>query len=140
MRVLRRTAHKCLEDREEDARILRDLSLLANLVRLDPGQSVLSKRRKRGEVVIGLVGQGVPVGKEEDARAAGGFRSTLPVVQVPASAEELPCDLKCNRGLAGSGGQRHQHAVSAGGNGLQNAPDRSLLVEAERPCATLVRV
>src|ERR1700733_1896631 len=138
--VLRRTAHKRLENRKEDAGILRNLALLANLLRFDPGQSVLGKGGARGEVVVGLVGQGVAVCKKEDARSASGFASTLPVVQVPTSAEELPGDLECNRGFTGACGQCQKHAVSTIGNGLQNAADRSLLVETERPCATLVRV
>ena len=41
--VLRRTAHKRLEDRKEDARILRNLALLADLLQLDAGQCVLSE-------------------------------------------------------------------------------------------------
>ena len=68
--VLRRTAHEGLEDGEEQAGILRDLAFLADVLRLDPHHGVL---RERGEVVIGLVGEVVAVGQEEDARAARWF-------------------------------------------------------------------
>ena len=68
--ILRRPAHEGLEDREEQAAVLRHLALLANVVRLDPHQRILGEG---GEGVVGLIGQDVAVGQEENARAARRF-------------------------------------------------------------------
>src|SRR6266404_5832567 len=85
---LRRTAHEGLEDGEEQAGILRDLALFADILRLDANKGVVRERRERREVVVGLVGKVVPVGQEEDSRAPSGLCSTFPVGQVPTCIEE----------------------------------------------------
>ena len=58
-------AHEGLEDREEDAGVLRHAAFLPDFVRLDARQRVLGKGR---EGVVGLIGQDVAVGEEQDAR------------------------------------------------------------------------
>ena len=65
--ILRRSAHEGLKDREEQAAVLRHAALLADVLRRDAHQRVFGKG---GESVIGLVGEDVAVGEEEDARAA----------------------------------------------------------------------
>src|SRR6202034_219108 len=62
-----RTAHESLEDREKDARILRHAAFLADVIRLDAGKRIF---RKIGEFVVGLIGEDIAVGQEQDARAA----------------------------------------------------------------------
>ena len=86
-----------------------------------------------GEGVVGLVGEDVAVGEEEDARAARGLAG-----QVPAAVEELPGDLEGDEGLAGAGGQREQDALLAGGDRLHDALDGDVLVVAARVRAALV--
>ena len=44
--VLRRTAHEGLEDGEEQAGILRNFALLADVLRLDSDQGVFRERRE----------------------------------------------------------------------------------------------
>ena len=129
--ILGRPAHEGLENGEEDAAVFRDLALLADVVRLDADQSVIGERREGSEVVEGLVGKGVAVGKEEDARTSRGWRSTLPVSHIPASVEELPRDLECNRSLSCAGRQCQEQAVLAVFNRLQHSTDRNLLVKAK---------
>ena len=65
--VLRRSAHESLENREEQAAVLGHLALLADVLRGDTHERVLWEG---GERVVSLVGQDVPVGEEENARAA----------------------------------------------------------------------
>ena len=134
--VLRRTAHEGLEDGEEQAGILWDLALLADVLRLDSDHCVIRERGERREIVIGLVGEVVAVGKEENARAACWF-AAFPVGQVPSRIEKFPGDLEGNGCFSGAGGERQQHAVPAVRNSLQHAIDRNLLIEADQPCAAL---
>ena len=105
MPSLRRAAHERLEDGEEQAAVLRHPALLADVVRLDPHQRIFGKG---GEGVVGLVGQDVAVGQEQDARAA---RRLAGHQQIPAAVEQLPGDLKGDEGLARAGGEREQDAV-----------------------------
>ena len=116
--VLRRAAHERLEDREEEAAVLRHLALLADVVRVDPHQRIFGEG---GEGVVGLVGEDVAVGEEQDARAARRLAA-----QVPAAVEELPGDLEGDEGLAGAGGEREQDA--------RRARRRSLPARARRRC------
>ena len=116
--VLRRPAHEGLEDREEQAAVLRHLALLANVVRLDPHQRILGER---GEGVVSLIGEDVAVGEEQDARPARRFAA-----QIPAAMKELPGDLKRDEGLARAGGEREQDALLA--------PPRSPPARARRRC------
>ena len=92
--VLRRAAHEGLEDREEQAAVLRHLALLADVLRLDPHQRILGEG---GEGVVGLIGEDVAVGEEQDARAARRLAA-----QVPAAVEQLPGDLGRNYGVTHS--------------------------------------
>ena len=101
--VLRRAAHEGLEDGEEEAAVLGHLALLADVLRRDAHQRVLGEG---GEGVVGLVGEDVAVGQEQDARAARRLAA-----QVPAAVEELPGDLEGDEGLAGAGGEREQDAL-----------------------------
>ena len=103
--VLRRPAHEGLEDGEEQAAVLRHLALLADVLRLDPHQRVFGKG---GKGVVGLIGENVAVGEEQNARAARRLAA-----QVPAAVEQLPRDLKRDEGLAGAGGEREQDALLA---------------------------
>ena len=86
-----------------------------------------------GEGVVGLVGEDVAVGEEQDARAARRLAA-----QVPAAVEQLPCDLKGDEGLARAGGEREQDALLVGGDGLQHALDGDVLVVAALEIAALV--
>ena len=101
--VLRRAAHEGLEDGEEQAAVLRHLAFLADVVRLDAHQRVLGEG---GEGVVSLIRQDVPVGEEQDARAARRLAA-----QVPAAVKQFPRDLKGDEGLARAGGQREQDAL-----------------------------
>ena len=65
--ILGRPAHEGLEDGEEDAAVLRHLALLADVIRRDAHQRIFREGR---EGVVGLVGQNVAVGQEQDARPA----------------------------------------------------------------------
>ena len=65
--ILRRAAHEGLEDREEQAAVLRHLALLADVLRRDPHHRIFGKG---GEGVVSLIGQNVAVGQEQDARPA----------------------------------------------------------------------
>jgi hypothetical protein len=118
-------AHEGLEDREEDAAVLRDLALSAHLVRGDPDQGIF---REGGEGVVGLVGEDVAVGEEQDARPTGWLTVGFPVAQVPAALEELPGDLEGDEGLARAGGQRQQDALPLVGDGRQHPVDGDVLV------------
>ena len=71
--VLRRPAHEGLEDGEEQAAVLGHLALLADVLRLDPHHRILGEG---GEGVVGLVGEDVAVGEEQDARAARSVRGS----------------------------------------------------------------
>ena len=120
-------AHEGLEDREEDAGVLRHAAFLADFVRLDARQRVFGKGR---EGVVGLIGQDVAVGEEQDARPPRRLAR-----QVPAALEQRPGDLKGDRGLAGAGGERQQDALLAGGDRLQRVLDGVVLVVARLPGA-----
>ncbi len=104
--ILRRTAHEGLEDGEEHAGVLWDFAFLANVVGADSFQRVFGKRGEGCEVVVGLVGEIVAVGEEENTRAASRFSPALPIRQIPAGIEELPRDLECNGCFPRAGGQR----------------------------------
>ena len=85
------------------------------------------------EGVVGLVGEDVAVGQEQDARAACRLAA-----QVPAAVEQLPGDLKGDEGLAGAGGEREQDRGRLVGDGLQHPLDGDVLVVAARVRAALV--
>ena len=61
-----------------------------------------------------------------------------PVRQVPAAVEQLPGQLKCNEGFAGSGSQRQQDALLVVGNGLQCCLNGIVLVVPRLPGSTPV--
>ena len=94
---------------------------------LDARQRVLGKRR---EGVVGLIGQDVAVGEEQDARPPLGLAR-----QVPAALEQRPGDLEGDGGLAGAGRERQQDALLAGGDRLQRVLDGVVLVVARLPGA-----
>ena len=75
---------------------------------------------KAGEVVVGLVGEDVAVGEEEDAGAAVG--SAVPIGG-SSGLEEFPGDLEGDGGLAGAGSEGEEDAVLAGGDGFQDVFD-----------------
>ena len=127
--------HEGLEDGEEDVAVLRHAALLADDLGVDPHQRVFGEGRER---VVGLVGEDVAVGQEQDARTAGRLAFALPVGEVPSALEQLPGELEGDEGLAGAGRQRQQDAVLPRGDGLQRAPDGDVLVVARLPVAALV--
>lgn len=136
--VLRRPAHEGLEDGEEYAGVGRHLALLGDLAGRDARQGRILEGRERGEVVVGLIGQRVAVGQEQDARPAQRLALLLPVAEIPAGLEQLPGDLEGDRGLAGAGGQGQQDAVTASRDRVQHPVDGDLLIEAKVPGAALV--
>ena len=117
-----RPAHEGLEDGEEQAAVLRHLALLADVVRRDAHQRIVGECRKR---VVGLVGEDVAVGEEQDARPARRFAA-----QVPAAVEQLPGNLEGDEGLARAGRQRQQDAIAPPGQRRQHALDGDVLVVA----------
>ncbi len=80
-----------------------------------------------------MVGENVPVGKEQDARAACRLAR-----EVPAALEELPCDLERDEGLARAGGEREKDAEVPGGNGFQHPLDDDVLIVATLEIAATV--
>jgi hypothetical protein len=106
MAVPRRPAHEGLEDGEEDASVLGNLALFADVLRADADQGVFGEGGERGEIVEGLRGEVVAVCQEEDARAAGWFGVCFPIRQVPAGFKEFPGDLEGDGGFAGAGCKR----------------------------------
>ena len=86
---------------------------------------------KGGEGVVGLVGEDVAVGEEQDARAAHGLAG-----EAPFRVEQFPGDLEGDGGLAGSGGEGEQDAPVAPRDRLQSAAvDGLVLVVARLPFA-----
>jgi len=79
--------------------------------RFDARQRVLGKRRKG---IVGLIGQNVAVGEEKYARPPRRLAG-----EIPAAMEQRPCNLKRDRSLARTGGERQQDALLARCNGLQ---------------------
>ena len=128
--ILGRAAHERLEDREEQAAVLRHLAFLADVLRFDAHQRVFWKRRER---VVSLIGEDVAVREKEDARTARRFAA-----QVPAAVEEFPGDLKGDERLARAGGQREQDALLVGGDGLHHPLDGDVLIIAAWMRAALV--
>ena len=122
MAVDLRPAHEGLEDRQEDAAVLRRSPLLADLARFDAYQRVVGERR---EGVVGLVGEDVAIGEEQNPRPPFG-----PSAQVPARLKQLPRELKRDEGLAGAGGEREQDPLAAVGDRLQHPLDGEVLVVA----------
>ena len=120
-----RPAHESLEDGEEEAAVLRHLALLADILRGYPHQRVL---REGGEGVEGLVGEDIAVGQKQDAWPPGRLAPLLPIDQVPAAVEQLPCDLEGDEGLARARGQSQQDAPLSGGDGIQHPFDGDVLV------------
>ena len=130
IRRVARPRHEGLEDGEEHAAVGGHLALLADARRIDAHQGVLGEA---AEGVIGLVGQDVAVGEEEDAR------TPFPVAaQVPAGMEELPRHLEGDRRLARTGGQGEQDALLVARHGIQHALDREVLIVTRLPTPALV--
>jgi hypothetical protein len=101
------------------AAVLRQAAFLADGLGVDPHERVFREGRER---IVGLVGEDVAVGKEQDAWSAGGLGFALPVGEVPPAPEQLPGELEGNEGLAGAGRERQQDTVLPRGNGFQCAP------------------
>ena len=129
--------HEGLEDGEEDAAVLGDLPLLADLIGRDAHQGILGKGR---EVAEGLVREDVAVGQEQDARTATGLPPGAPVGEVPAAMEELPGDLEGDEGLARAGRQGEQDAVPPLGHGLKHLLHGQVLIVAPGEGTALVFV
>lgn len=72
------------------------------------GQGVVFEGGETGEVVEGLIGEGVAIGEKENARAAAWLAG-----QIPAGLEQLPEDLEGDGGFAGAGGEGEQDAVTS---------------------------
>jgi hypothetical protein len=68
--VLRGPAHEGLENGEEEARALRDLALLPDVLGLDSRQRVFSERSKRREVVVRLIRE--RISDRRGTKSAGG--------------------------------------------------------------------
>lgn len=98
----RRPAHEGLEDGGGHA------ALPAQGIRFQASQGVVFKGGETGEVVEGLIGEGVAIGEKENARAAVGLAR-----EIPAGLEQLPEDLEGNGGFAGAGGEGEQDAVTS---------------------------
>ena len=124
--------HEGLENREEDAAVLRDAAPLGNFVRLDADERVLLESGEGAEIVKSLIGEVVAVGQEQNARPA--LRLTR---EVPSRFEQLPDDLESDRRLAGSGRERQQNASVAFLNPLERPFDRVGLIIARRPFGPL---
>ena len=78
---------------------------------------------KGGESVVGLIGEDVAVGQEEDAWTARWLAA-----EVPAAIEKLPRDLKRDEGFAGAGGKGQQDAIFSGGDSFEDAVDGDVLI------------
>ncbi len=76
-----------------------------------------------GEGVVGLIGEDVAVGQEEDAWAAGRFAG-----EIPSAVKEFPGDLEGDEGFSGSGGERQEDARFSGGDGLKHAIYSEILI------------
>lgn len=61
----------------------------------------------------------------------------MPVFQVPAAVEQLPCDLKCDESLARAGREREQDARLTVGDGREHAFDGDILIIASLKVAAL---
>src|SRR5581483_10988415 len=95
--VLGWAAHERLEDREEQAAVLRHATFLADVARIDPDHGVFGKG---GKGVVGLVREVVPVGQEENPWPARRFPR-----QVPAALKQLPSNLERDKRLTRAGRQ-----------------------------------
>ena len=73
--ILGRPAHEGLEDREEDAAVLRDLALLADVTGSNADERVFGESRER---VVGLIGEDVAIRQEQDTRAARRLSAQVP--------------------------------------------------------------
>jgi hypothetical protein len=76
--IITGTAHECLENREEDAGVLRNVAPPRNFVRPNSDHRLFLKGRERGEIVIGLIGQVVAVGQKQYARPPSWFATEVP--------------------------------------------------------------
>ena len=84
MSVHDRATHKRLEDGEEQARVLGDGALLANILGLDAHQRVVGKGGEGREIIIRLRCERVSVCKKKDAWSARGGTWLLPIREIPA--------------------------------------------------------
>src|SRR5665213_629471 len=120
--VIRFPTHERLKDCEEQATVLRDLSLLRDVGRVDAHECVLGES---GERVVSLIGEDVSVGQKENARSAFRFSA-----QVPPTIEELPRNLESNECLAGACREREKNALVLVRNRLQHAINGDVLIVA----------
>jgi hypothetical protein len=102
--------HECLEDREEQAAILGDSSLLPDGIWFDSYQSIV---RECGERYESLIDQNVPIRKEQNPRSSRWFVSGSPVGKVPATLKQFPCKLKGDERLAGTSRKSQQDSILA---------------------------
>ena len=82
--------------------------------------------------VLWVVNENVPIGQEQDSRAAVLARL------VPSRVPELPTDLEGDHGLPRASSEREQHSLLALENRLDSAVDGDLLVVAWRLTAQVV--
>ena len=126
--VLVRAAHEGLEDGEEHGGVLGDAAALTDFLGLDANPCAVFS--KSGKGVVGLVGQDIAIGQEQDARSPRRLAR-----HVPAALEQSPGDLKGDGGLAGAGRQRQQDALLAGGDRFQRVLDGIVLIVPRLPSA-----
>jgi|GEM_PF-2056568 len=125
--MTRSLGHEGLEDREEQAAVLRHLAFLFDLIGGNANNGIFRECRERIER---LIGQRIAVSQEQDARSASRFFACFPVGRIPATLKQLPRQLKRDEGLASSGGQSQQDTILACGDGFQNSIDGDVLVVA----------
>lgn len=98
-------AHEGLEDGEKHAGVGGHPALLAQGIEFEADQGIVFEGGEAGE---GLIGEVVAIDQKQEAGPAGGLAG-----EIPAGLEQLPEDLKRNRGFGCAGGQGEQDAVAA---------------------------
>ena len=117
---IHRTTHKCLENREKNTSIFWDISLLSDITRIDPHQSIFWKRSKSIER---LIGEDIAIGEEEDTRTTSTVTSDIPPRLV-----ELPCDLETDKCLPCSCRKREKDTILFACDRIECLRDREFLI------------
>jgi hypothetical protein len=101
-------AHEGLEDREKHAGVGGHPALLAQGIGFEADQGIVFEGGEAGEAGEGLIGEVVAIDQKQEAGPADGLAG-----EIPAGLEQLPEDLKRNRGFACAVDQGEQDAVAA---------------------------